>query len=137
IGSGLLTEVRRLQSFLGEHDKAIQDMKEEKDDPEKSVEGLRAALHQQETRAGMSPLTPLILLLDEYKEENWNLKVTLQDLRMQLSTATAAESAASIKAYRLAAELAASCRLRRPPKLESECLTGVVDKMKAKHEADV
>ena len=52
IGSGLLTEVRRLQSLLGERDKAIQDMKEEKDDLEKSVENLRAALRQQEQSTG-------------------------------------------------------------------------------------
>ena len=52
IGSGLLTEVRRLQSLLAERDKAIQDMKEEKDDLEKSVEGLRAALKQQEQNSG-------------------------------------------------------------------------------------
>ena len=53
IGSGLLTEVRRLQSLLGERDKAIQDMKEEKDDLEKSVENLRAALRQQEQSTGV------------------------------------------------------------------------------------
>ena len=52
IGSGLLTEVRRLQSLLGERDKAIQDMKEEKDDLEKTVEDLRDALKQQEQSAG-------------------------------------------------------------------------------------
>jgi hypothetical protein len=52
IGSGLLTEVRRLQSLLGERDKAIQDMKEEKDDLEKSVESLRTALRQQEQSSG-------------------------------------------------------------------------------------
>ena len=54
IGSGLLTEVRRLQSLLAERDKAIQDMKEEKDDLEKSVESLRTALRQQEQSAGMA-----------------------------------------------------------------------------------
>ena len=54
IGSGLLTEVRRLQSLLGERDKAIQDMKEEKDDLEKSVETLRTALREQEQSAGAS-----------------------------------------------------------------------------------
>lgn len=52
IGSGLLTEVRRLQSLLGERDKAIQDMKEEKDDLEKSVENLRTALRTQEQSSG-------------------------------------------------------------------------------------
>jgi hypothetical protein len=61
IGSGLLTEVRRLQSLLAERDKAIQDMKEEKDDLEKSVESLRTALRQQEQSAGRCPTMFLIL----------------------------------------------------------------------------
>lgn len=52
IGSGLLTEVRRLQSLLGERDKAIQDMKEEKDDLEKTIETLRSGLRAQEQSAG-------------------------------------------------------------------------------------
>lgn len=61
IGSGLLTEVRRLQSLLGERDKAIQDMKEEKDDLEKSIESLRTALRQQEQSAGTRSLSVLRL----------------------------------------------------------------------------
>ncbi|KAJ6472662.1 coiled-coil protein [Mycena vulgaris] len=125
IGSGLLTEVRRLQSLLGERDKAIQDMKEEKDDLEKSVEGLRAALRQQETSA------------DKYKEENWNLEVTLQDLRTQLAAASSAESSAALKADRLAAQLAASLQAAETAKHEADRLVSVVDEMKAKHEADV
>jgi len=52
IGSGLLTEVRRLQSLLAERDKAIQDMKEEKDDLDKSVESLRGVLKSQEQSTG-------------------------------------------------------------------------------------
>ena len=52
IGSGLLTEVRRLQSLLAERDKAIQDMKEEKDDLDKSVDNLRGALKSQEQSTG-------------------------------------------------------------------------------------
>ncbi len=52
IGSGLLTEVRRLQSLLAERDKAIQDMKEEKDDLEKSLESIRGALKLQEQSTG-------------------------------------------------------------------------------------
>ena len=54
IGSGLLTEVRRLQSLLAERDKAIQDMKEEKDDFEKNIESLRGALKSQEQSTGRS-----------------------------------------------------------------------------------
>ena len=52
IGSGLLTEVRRLQSLLGERDKAIQEMKEEKDDLERSNISLRSNLQSQEQNAG-------------------------------------------------------------------------------------
>lgn len=61
IGSSLLTEVRRLQSLLGERDKAIQDMKEEKDDLEKAVENLRVALKTQEQNAGALFLGNIVL----------------------------------------------------------------------------
>ena len=53
IGSSLLTEVRRLQSLLGERDKVIQNMKEERDDMVKADEALRKALQQQEQNAGV------------------------------------------------------------------------------------
>ena len=52
IGSSLLTEVRRLQALLAERDKAIQDFKEERDDLERTIEGLKTALRQQEANAG-------------------------------------------------------------------------------------
>ena len=54
IGSGLLTEIRRLQSLLAERDKTLQDMKDERDDLERSIEGLRTALGTQEANAGAS-----------------------------------------------------------------------------------
>ena len=38
--------------MLGERDKAIQDMKEEKDDLERSIEALQKALKQQEQSTG-------------------------------------------------------------------------------------
>ncbi|KAJ3566727.1 hypothetical protein NP233_g6820 [Leucocoprinus birnbaumii] len=69
----LLAEIRRLQSLLSERDKAIQDIKEEKEDLEKSVEALKVTLKQQERSS------------DKYREENWNLEVTLQELRPQLN----------------------------------------------------
>jgi cell division protein FtsB len=53
IGSSLLTEVRRLQSLLAERDKAIQDMKEEKDDLTKLVDDLTTGLHTQEASTGL------------------------------------------------------------------------------------
>ncbi|KAF8631111.1 hypothetical protein AX17_005156 [Amanita inopinata Kibby_2008] len=75
VGNGLLTEVRRLQSLLGEQDKEIQDVKDEKGALEKTVESLRIAIREQG------------LHMDKFKEENWNLEVTIQELRHQLSDA--------------------------------------------------
>jgi hypothetical protein len=63
IGSGLLTEVRRLQSLLGERDKAIQDMKEEKDDLDKTIESLRAGLREQEQSSGIIALPVFLFYL--------------------------------------------------------------------------
>ncbi len=71
-------EVRRLQSLLGERDKAIQNMKEEKDDLRKSIEGLRTALEQQEQSSGAFPCLNSIEFFsyshfasqDKVKEEN-------------------------------------------------------------------
>ena len=64
IGSGLLTEVRRLQSLLGERDKAIQDTKEEKDDLEKTIESLRSGLRAQEQSSGISLLYWYLQIID-------------------------------------------------------------------------
>lgn len=55
IGNNLLNEIRRLQSLLTERDKAIQDMKEERDDLEKTVEAFKVALQQQERSSGECP----------------------------------------------------------------------------------
>ena len=52
IGSSLLTEVRRLQGMLAERDKTIQDLKEERDEHERTTEGLKTALRQQEASTG-------------------------------------------------------------------------------------
>ena len=60
IGSGLLTEVRRLQSLLGERDKVIQDMKEEKEDLERLVESLRTTIQQSDKGLGMVSKTALL-----------------------------------------------------------------------------
>jgi cell division protein FtsB len=59
IGSGLLAEVRRLQSLIAERDKAIQDMKEEKDEQAKTLENLRSSLRQQEKEASEFHITPV------------------------------------------------------------------------------
>ncbi|KAF6745032.1 hypothetical protein DFP72DRAFT_1018302 [Ephemerocybe angulata] len=125
IGSGLLTEVRRLQSLLGERDKAIQDMKEEKDDLEKTVESLRAALRQQEQHA------------DKFKEENWNLEVTLQDLRTSLTAHQESQAKLESEVKKLTRHLNTTQTNSDQYKTESERLQGQLDTLKAKHETDV
>ncbi|KAF9078702.1 hypothetical protein BDP27DRAFT_1310037 [Rhodocollybia butyracea] len=125
IGSGLLNEVRRLQSLLGERDKAIQDMKEEKDDLEASVESLRKALKQQEQNA------------DKYKEENWNLEVSLQDLRTQLSNAQSTSSRLDSEQKRLTKLLASTRDSSEQYKNENSQLQGALDELTNKHETDI
>ncbi|KAI8976653.1 hypothetical protein BD414DRAFT_539198 [Trametes punicea] len=125
IGSGLLTEVRRLQSLLGERDKAIQDMKEEKDDLEKTVENLRAALRQQEQSA------------DKFKEENWNLEVTLQELRTQIQDAQATAQRLEGENKRLTRQLTQAREAADQHKNEAERQQTAYEELKAKHETDV
>ncbi|TFY60678.1 hypothetical protein EVJ58_g4992 [Rhodofomes roseus] len=125
IGSGLLTEVRRLQSLLGERDKAIQDMKEEKDDLDKTVESLRTALRQQEQSA------------DRFKEENWNLEVTLQELRTQLVDSQASVVRLEGEHKRLTKMLASAREAADQHKNEAERQHHAFEELKAKHETDV
>ncbi|KIK68458.1 hypothetical protein GYMLUDRAFT_54091 [Collybiopsis luxurians FD-317 M1] len=125
IGSGLLNEVRRLQSLLGERDKAIQDMKEEKDDLEASVESLRKALKQQEQSA------------DKYKEENWNLEVTLQDLRTQLSNAQTTSARLDSEQKRLTKVLSTTRDSAEQYKNETTQLQTALDELNNKHETDM
>lgn len=53
IGNQLTREIRRVQALLSERDKALQDLKEERDDLERSLESLRAGLREREAAAGM------------------------------------------------------------------------------------
>ncbi|CCL98238.1 uncharacterized protein FIBRA_00232 [Fibroporia radiculosa] len=125
IGSGLLTEVRRLQSLLGERDKAIQDMKEEKDDLDKTVESLRTALRQQEQSA------------DKFKEENWNLEVTLQELRAQFTDSQASVQRLEGEQKRVTKMLAAAREAVDQHKNEAERHHNSFQELKAKHETDI
>ncbi|PFH50595.1 hypothetical protein AMATHDRAFT_75493 [Amanita thiersii Skay4041] len=125
IGSGLLTEVRRLQSLLGERDKAIQDIKEEKDDLEKTVESLRTALRQQEQSA------------DKFKEENWNLEVTIQEIRVQYSDAQSTNARLESEHKRLTKLLATSRDAADLHQNESERFQKAYEELKVKHENDM
>ncbi|KLO07082.1 hypothetical protein SCHPADRAFT_1001921 [Schizopora paradoxa] len=125
IGNNLLREVRRLQSLLGERDKAIQDMKEEKDDLEKTVENMRTGLRTQEQDA------------DKYKEENWNLEVTLQELRAQLTESQGSLQRSEAEGKRLTKALASARETSDATKSDNEKLTSQLNELKAKHETNV
>ncbi|KAI0254640.1 hypothetical protein BJV78DRAFT_934674 [Lactifluus subvellereus] len=125
IGSGLLTEVRRLQSLLAERDKAIQDMKEEKDDLEKSIESLRGALKSQEQST------------DKYKEENWNLEVTLQELRIQFSDSQSTVQRLESEHKRLTRQLNKAREAADQQKNEAERLKTGLEDLKANHETAI
>ncbi|VDC07939.1 unnamed protein product [Peniophora sp. CBMAI 1063] len=125
IGSGLLTEVRRLQSLLGERDKAIQDMKEEKDDLERSIEALQKALKQQEQST------------DKYKEENWNLEVMLQEMRTQLTDTQANVQRLEGEHKRLTRALNQTREAVDKHKNEAQTLQTALEELKAKHDTDV
>ncbi|KAI0300157.1 hypothetical protein B0F90DRAFT_1630116 [Multifurca ochricompacta] len=125
IGSGLLTEVRRLQSLLAERDKAIQDMKEEKDDLEKSAESLRGALKSQEQST------------DKYKEENWNLEVTLQELRIQFADSQSTVQRLESEHKRLTRQLNKAREATDQHKNEAERLKNSLEDLKANHETAI
>lgn len=114
-----------MQSLLGERDKAIQDMKEEKDDLDKTVESLRTALRQQEQSA------------DRFKEENWNLEVTLQELRTQLGDAQASVARLEGEHKRLTRMLTSAREAADQHKNEAERQQHAYEELKAKHETDV
>ncbi|KAF9269698.1 hypothetical protein L218DRAFT_890468 [Marasmius fiardii PR-910] len=125
IGSGLLNEVRRLQSLLGERDKAIQDMKEERDDLEASVESLRTALKQQEQSA------------DKYKEENWNLEVTIQELRAQLSNSLTHTSKLEGDLKKLTKSLTTTQNAHENAKSELANAQSSLEALQAKHDTEI
>ncbi|KAF8886994.1 meiotic cell cortex C-terminal pleckstrin homology-domain-containing protein [Infundibulicybe gibba] len=124
-GPKTLPTAQMMSSLLGERDKAIEDMKEEKDDLERSVESLRAALQQQEQNA------------DKFKEENWNLEVTLQELRAQLGDPQPPTQRLESEYKRLTRLLAASHDAGDQYKNESERLQTIIEEMKNKHETDI
>lgn len=125
IGSGLLSEVRRLQSLLAERDKNIQDMKEERDDLEKTIESLRNALRQQEQSS------------DKFREENWNLEVNLQELRTQLTESQATNQRLEGELKRLTKVLTTTREAVDHHKNEAERHQNAYQELKAKHETDV
>ena len=107
---------------MGERDKAIQDMKEEKDDLEKTLDNLRSALREQEQSA------------DKFKEENWNLEVTLQELRAQVADSQATAQRLEGENKRLTRLLTTTRETADQHKNEAERQQMAFEELKAKWE---
>ena len=129
MGSGLPTGVRRLQSLLGERDKAIQDMKEEKDDLEKSVESLWTTLSTQEQSSGNTLSSVMGSSVDGY--------VALQELHTQLTDSQSTASHLESDYKHLTKALNNSLATAKTQKTEAHALTTQLAELKAKNEMDV
>ena len=79
----------------------------------------------------------LILPADKFKEENWNLEVTLQELRAQLSDSQASTQRLESEHKRLTKLLASAREGADQTKTENEKLKVAFDEFKAKHETDI
>ncbi|KAG8954575.1 hypothetical protein FRC03_011414 [Tulasnella sp. 419] len=125
IGSSLLAEVRRLQSLLGERDKTLQAKQEEIDDLEKQLDSAKLTNRQQEASA------------DKFKEENWNLEVTSQELRSQLTEFQPDAVRWEQEVKRALKQLAAAKETAESRNSEIERLSTALEELKAKHETDL
>jgi hypothetical protein len=74
---------------------------------------------------------------DKFKEENWNLEVTLQELRVQLTDSQSTNQRLEGEQKRLTKQLNSSREAADSNKTESDKLKNELDGLKAKHETDV
>ncbi len=116
-------------------------MKEEKDDLEKSVESLRGALKSQEQSTGWcfhhQRDVFSLLLPDKYKEENWNLEVTLQELRIQFADSQSTVQRLEGEHKRLTRQLNKAREATDQHKNETERLKNGLEELKANHETAI
>jgi hypothetical protein len=116
-------------------------MKEEKDDVEKNLESLRGALKLQEQSTGWSYCCfsghSSLFSSDKYKEENWNLEVTLQDLRSQFSDSQATVQRLESENKRLTRQLNKAREATDQHKNEAERLKNGLEELKANHETAI
>ena len=76
-------------------------------------------------------------ILDKFKEENWNLEVTLQELRTQLADSQSTASRLESDHKRLTKALNNSLATAETQKTETQALSTQLAELKAKNETDV
>ena len=77
------------------------------------------------------------LSTDKFKEENWNLEVSLQEMRSQLADWQATAQRSDAEAKRLTKALTAARELNDSSKNELDRLQRTIEEVKNKHETDV
>ena len=75
--------------------------------------------------------------IDKFKEENWNLEVSLQELRTQLTDSQAAAQRNESEMKRLTKALTSARETNDSSKNEVERLQHAIEDIKVKHETDV
>ncbi|KAG8756574.1 hypothetical protein FRC14_002931 [Serendipita sp. 396] len=74
---------------------------------------------------------------DKYKEENWNLEVTLQEIRSQLTNTQSSLERSEAEQRRTQKQMTTLREASEAHKTESERLTNQLTDLKSKHETDV
>lgn len=125
IGQNLVRECRRIQALCDERDAIIQGLRRELDEASRGDESMREVVRELE---GSN---------DKYREENWNLEVSIQDLRTQLGDVQAIANKADAELKRLTKSHAALTASSDAHKNESLRLTTALAEAKTKHETDL
>lgn len=125
IGQSLLVEVRRLQALLTERDTQLAASKAERDAMERSMESLAGGLKSVEDS------------LEKYREENWNLEVQNQEVKVQLGDISSNLSKSESERAKLAKELSSTRDALDAQKMDNERLVSQFDALKSKHETDM
>ncbi|KAF8326304.1 uncharacterized protein EI90DRAFT_1935470 [Cantharellus anzutake] len=117
-------ENRRIRALVGERDRALQELREQRDDLERSVESLRASFRKHQANA-------------EKNSEIWNLECALQELREKLNKANSSTQRAEAENKRTLKQLVSAQETINSQRDETEQLQSFLDNMKSKHEVDI
>ncbi|CDZ98352.1 Pleckstrin homology-like domain [Phaffia rhodozyma] len=125
IGQSLIVEVRRLQTVLAEKDRALQTLNRELEEGKVKEDGLRDMVKDLESNC------------DKFKEENWNLEVTMQDIRTQLIEVQSQSQKTDSELKRLTKSHSTLLTTSETHKTEATQLSTQLDALKLKHDTEL
>ncbi|CAJ0921702.1 6917_t:CDS:2 [Entrophospora sp. SA101] len=125
IGQGLLVEVRRLQALLQEKEERIKELETDKSELERNIELLNKQLRAKEENE------------EQYKEENWNLELSRQDLNSQVIELQSQFTKSHSDYQKLERALAIATDVIEQLKDKEEVLTNNFETLKNRHDQDM